>query len=581
MIGVHKDDRTSSVGPVSNPRSAHGHGNAQRPRPSTARQVHSDRAASKAQYSWTKPCETPRERVVSSMSISASAVPAERSVGSGVSHNRRKSQRVVSPVGSHHADHSKSSHPRVVKKRTVMALSKGCERSTGAATDSSVRVTLAKSDTRQVLRTGVLSLYNQHESDELVGAIVSSLPGSPSRPAKRTVVLSPKGSPSRSRPCAPSPIKRLFVGAVDGNVHREVNIPEGRVEPSCTVRPLSQEAGVKHSKRTVCMPDSLSSLEGAKGVSQVGSQSPPTLQRITPFKVSTGNKDEPMIQLNKYKIVRMSPAKLAAIAPRKHHVPSDVSSAPSTSVCTTGAISTASTTTVTHQSRHRLVKVHSGHGQEARRPASAGRIARKPTVASPDAAKLHEHGKYKLTRNPLKTRKRKDSGSFKRHVVQSKYKFVRRDSGEVDEPVVKLTNTGDDAHRPDDSLSYGTHLSKYSLTRNTLKTARQNRSVLNAKRHVVLSKYKLVRRGASLTSVKWIASNSRPLKKTPVVSGWVPFCDASVPHGSGVHSVRKDRQRHSKSPASWKKRYSLRRSSTGRTAVSIVVQSRAVLKIYL
>ena len=514
---------------------------------------------------------------VSSVAI-ASAVAAKPSVGSGVCNNRRTSQRVVSAVVSHHADHSKSSHPRVVKKRTVMALSKGCERSSGTATDSSVSVTLAKSDTRQVLRTGVLSLYNQHESDELVGAIVSSLPGSPSRPAKRTVVLSPKGSPSRtarSRPCAPSPIKRLFVGAVDGNVHREVNIPEGRVEPSCTVRPLSQEAGVKHSKRTVCMPDGLSSLEGAKGVSQVGSQSPPTLQRITPFKVSTGNKDEPMIQLNKYKIVRMSPAKLAVIAPRKHHVPSDVSSAPSTSVCTTGTISTASTTTVTHQSRHRLVKVHSGHGQVV------SRIARKPKVASPDAAKLHEHGKYKLTRNPLKTRKRKDSGSFKRHVVQSKYKFVRRDSGEVDEPAVKLINTGDDAHKPDDSLSYGTQLSKYSLTRNTLKTARQNRSVLNAKRHVILSKYKLVRRGASLTSVKWIASNSRPLKKTPVGSGWVPFCDASVPHGSGVQSVRKDRQRHSKSPSSWKKRYSLRRSSTGRPAVSIVVQSRVGLKIYL
>ena len=541
---------------MSNPRSAHGHCNAQRSHSSTARQVHSDRA-SKTQYRWTKPCKTSKEQVMTGhvVTSAATALPAK------------------SAIGSHHVDHSKSSRPRVVKKRTVVALSKGCEKSTGPATDSSVRVNLPKADTREVLRTGVLSSCNQQEKVELVSAIVSSLPRSPSWPAKRTVVLSPKGSPSRSRACAPSPIKRLFVGANDCNVQREVNIPEGRVESTCTVRPLSQEAGVKHSKRTVCMPDSLRSVEGgvagAKGVSLVGSQTPPMSQHITALKgVSPGSKAEPMIHLNKYKIVRKSPTKVAAIVPTIRHVSSCVSSAPSMAVCTTSTTSTTSTTTVTHQSRHRLVKVHSEHCQETRRPVNTSHIARKNTVASPNVAKLHEHGKYKLTNNPLKARKRKqDLGSFKRQVAQSKYKFVRRDSRDVGEPGVKLVNAGDDSHEPDDSLPYGTHLNRYTLTRNPPKPARQTRSVLNAKRHVVLSKYKLVRRGASLTSVKWIASNSRPLKKATVGSAWVPFrgfCNASVLHGSGVHSVRKDRQRHSKSPASWKKRYSLRRSSTGR-----------------
>ncbi|KAK2193007.1 hypothetical protein NP493_18g02027 [Ridgeia piscesae] len=206
---------------------------------------------------------------------------------------------------------------------------------------------------------------------------------------------------------------------------------------------------------------------------------------------------------------------------------------------------------------------------EARSLVSTSRFTTKSAVASSSGTKLHKQGRYKLMRQASKPRRRRqDSVHSKRHDVQSKYKLVRHHSSEVAIAAgdVKLINTDDGTLEPDDMLSFGAHANRFTLTEHPLKMVRQNHDVVSAKRHVVLSKYKLVRPGMSVTSLRRTASKNKLVKKAASGSSWVSFRSFYNP---GVLRSRKERQRHIKSPASWKKRYSIRRNSTDCQDMSI------------
>lgn len=585
MIGVHKDEKINDVaaaGTVRKPQpfnSAHGRYNAQ-----GSRHTHNYTGkALKAQYSWTKPYETPGGSVSSkpampgNVSSMISGMAQKRSVSLGISDTRKIVESVVSPSCGRIDDYN-GSQSRGVKKRTVVALSKGCENGT---------VAVFKSGTRETTEVGMPSTYNDSQSDKLLSAIVSSSPSSPSREKKRTVVLSPKKSAGGNTTCASNPVRKVIVGAIDCRKQPEMHITERSSQSGYMVKPLSREPGVKRSKRTVCLPDSLTSaccskIETTRNkcVSQIGSSGAAQLQHITALKgVSVGIKCEPMIQLTTYKIVRTSPTKVATIAPAKLDVNLMHARAP---VCAIRTLPTVSTATVTHQSRHRLVKVHGSsgggveHAPEAGRLVSTNRIACKPAVTSSSGTKLQEMGRYKLssTRNSLKARRRRqDTVHLKRHDIQSKYKLVRRHSRELGVAAgdMKLVNTSH-GEKPGDTLSYGPHANTFTLTQNSLKTGRQNHDVLNTKRHIVLSKYKLVRHGGSVTSLKNIASKSK-LKKASSNVSWVPFGGTYTPS-----VLRSRKERHIKSPASWKKRYSLKRNSSGKyicvlTVLTLVIVS--------
>ena len=354
-----------------------------------------------------------------------------------------------------------------------------------------------------------------------------------------------------------------------------MHIAECSSQSGYMVKPLSREPGVNRSKRTVCLPDSLTSaccskIETTRNKCVGGSSGAAQLQHITALKgVSVGIKCEPMIQLTTYKIVRTSPTKVATIAPANLDVNLTHARAP------------VSTATVTHQSRHRLVKVHGASGggveraPEAGRLVSTNRIACKPAVTSSSGTKLQEMGRYKLssTRNSLKARRRRqDSVHLKRHDIQSKYKLVRRHSRKVDVAAgdMKLVNTSH-GEKPGDTLSYGPHANTFTLTQNSLKTGCQDHDALNTKRHIVLSKYKLVRHGGSVTSLKHIASKSK-LKKASSSVSWVPFGGTYTPS-----VLRSRKERHIKSPASWKKRYSLKRNSSGKYICVLTVRTLVVV----
>lgn len=596
LIGIHKDEKTTDIASVGSVReqqlfnSVHRQYNVQGSHSIRHTQGYSGKA-SKAQYSWTKPCKTLDETITSKEQIiprnvvaSAhilSGMPQKCSVSMGISNTRKR----VAPPFSSHVDIYKGSQSKGVKKRTVVALSKACEKHTDAATGL-LDQRAGQTGARETPIVAVPLHYSKSHSDELVSAIVSSLPSSPSWGKKRTVVLSPKKGVGENSAFTSSPIKKLFVEAVDCRPPHEVQVSENRFQSSCTVKPLHRDAGTKSSKRTVCLPDSLTTascrsvdLAGGKCVGQIGSRSPAMLQHVTALKdVLAENTHEPMIQLNKYKIVRMSPTKVTAatVMPANLDVkPTHISSPLSAAVCATRTLSTPSSPTVAYQSRHRLVKVHRVPGEdvttapEAQRLVSTTRFTCKPAVASSSGTKLHEQGRYKLTRQVSKTRRRRqDSVLSKRHDVQSKYKLVRHHSREVAVATgdLKLINVGDGTLEPDDPLSFGAHANRFTLTQHPLKTVRQNHDMISAKRHVVLSKYKLVRPGTSVTSLRRTASKNKLVKKVASGSGWVPFRSFYNP---SVLRYRKERQRHIKSPASWKKRYSIRRNSTDRQDMSI------------
>jgi len=264
----------------------------------------------------------------------------------------------------------------------------------------------------------------------------------------------------------------------------------------------------------------------------------------------------------------MSPTKVtpSTVVPAN---PTHVCSPLLTAVCATRMPMPVSTA-IERQSRYRLMKDHGASGgdvilaPEARSLVSTSRFTTKSAVASSSGTKLHKQGRYKLMRQASKPRRRRqDSVHSKRHDVQSKYKLVRHHSSEVAIAAgdVKLINTDDGTLEPDDMLSFGAHANRFTLTEHPLKMVRQNHDVVSAKRHVVLSKYKLVRPGMSVTSLRRTASKNKLVKKAASGSSWVSFRSFYNP---GVLRSRKERQRHIKSPASWKKRYSIRRNSTGK-----------------
>ena len=190
MIGVHKDEKTNDVaaaGTVRKPQpfnSAHGRYNAQ-----GSRHTHNYTGkALKAQYSWTKPYETLGGSVSSKPDMPGnvgsmiSGMAQKRSVSLGINDTRKIVERVVSPSSGRIDDYN-GSQSRGVKKRTVVALSKGCEKGT---------VAVIKSGTRETTEVGMPSMYNDSQSDKLVSAIVSSLPCSPSQGKKKNSCVIPK-----------------------------------------------------------------------------------------------------------------------------------------------------------------------------------------------------------------------------------------------------------------------------------------------------------------------------------------------------------------------------------------------------
>ena len=569
MIGVHKDEKTIDVPSSESVRkhqpfySVRGQYNAQGSHNVRPAQRYSGKA-SKAQYSWTKPMldgnTTSKEHILP-RSVVGSAhrlleMPQKCSVGLGISNTRK---RVSSPL-SNHVDNCTSSQSKGVKKRTVVALSKAAEKCNDAATGV-LNQHAGQTVVREPPVVAVPLLYSQAHSNDLVSAVVSSLPSSPSRGKKRTVVLSPKKGAGGNLACTSSPVRKLFVESVDC---RPQQVSDNRFQSSCKVKSVHREAGTKSSKRTVCLPDSLTTAS----CPSIGSQSPAKLQHVRED-VLAENTQEPMIQVNKYKIVRMSPTKVTAatVVPAN---PTHVCSPLLTAVCATRTLSTPVSTTVEHQSRYSLRKDHGASGgdvilaPEARSLVSTSRFTTRSAVASSSGTKLHKQGRYKLMRQASKPRRRRqDSVHSKRHDVQSKYKLVRHHSSEVAIAAgdVKLINTENGTLEPDDTLSFGAHANRFTLIDHQLKTVRQNHDVVSAKRHVVLSKYKLVRPGISVTSLRRTASKNRLVKKAASGSSWVSFRSFYNPT---VLRSRKERQRHSKSPASWKKRYSIRRNSTGK-----------------